>query len=615
MHISFYKRPLVILFVIYCLVLALFLKAPKTDNSFADFKDIPLSLQGEVVSYPTHKNGKTNFILKLDKTYNNKKVYAYCFKEECKDILRGSFISYEGKLESLPKTDNFGSFDFALFLRRKDISAQTRIEKINKIEKANLFWLNIAKIRKNILSVFEDNFDKEVLPIISGITLGEKGDISRSLYADFQDSGAMHLLVASGGNVGFVTLIVYFICSLFGFKRVSSASLALILALFYTLIAGADAPLLRAYLMAFCSTIGFVLGRKSGLLQGFILAGLLILIYNPQSLFEAGFQMSFLATLAIILFVSNFKIKDSLPKYLKILIEMFLISLVAQLSLLPIFCNYFHKISLTAPLSNIILIPLSALIMGGGFILWLVNFLPFGFLVKSVVYILNILLIIFKFLVEAFASLPISKIVFPSLNIFLIIACYLIFFAFLNLPLIKNKKHFIIIICALSVILFSCSFYIGASRIEVLKGRYNFAVIEKDKSFVRVFGAGVKGDILRSAILTLGTKEIDCLFVKGTASSLYGLKDLEDINIRNIYLEQDSLNDKAEKLLENTKAKINFIWPSQEYCGVKITKDENLNLSFQTEKINVRDNLKQIKILDKEINFKEDKNLSKGDPV
>ena len=70
MHISFYKRPLVILLIIYCLVLALFLKTPKPDNSFDEFKNTSLSLQGEVLSYPTYKNGKTNFILKLDKNYN-----------------------------------------------------------------------------------------------------------------------------------------------------------------------------------------------------------------------------------------------------------------------------------------------------------------------------------------------------------------------------------------------------------------------------------------------------------------------------------------------------------------------------------------------------------------
>ena len=65
MHISFYKRPRVILFVLYALVLAIFLNAPKQENSFEQFADVPLSLKGEVISYPTYKNGKTNFVLKL----------------------------------------------------------------------------------------------------------------------------------------------------------------------------------------------------------------------------------------------------------------------------------------------------------------------------------------------------------------------------------------------------------------------------------------------------------------------------------------------------------------------------------------------------------------------
>ncbi|MBQ4494060.1 MAG: hypothetical protein II972_05645, partial [Elusimicrobiaceae bacterium] len=144
-------------------------------------------------------------------------------------------------------------------------------------------------------------------------------------------------------------------------------------------------------------------------------------------------------------------------------------------------------------------------------------------------------------------------------------------------------------------------------KTEILKGRYNYVVLDKDKSFVRVFGAGIKGDILRSALLTLGTKQIDCLFVKGSASSLYALKDLEDIKIKKIYLEQDFINDKAEKLLKNTETKINFIWPQQEYCGVRVLKEENLNLSFNTEKIKVFDNLKKIVIEGKEKNFKEEK--------
>ena len=342
-------------------------------------------------------------------------------------------------------------------------------------------------------------------------------------------------------------------------------------------------------------------------MQGFVLAALIILFINPQSLFEAGFEMSFLATFAIILFVSDFKIKKTLPKYVKILIELFLISLVAQISLVPVFCNYFHKISLTAPLSNIILIPLSGVLMGGGFLLWFISFLPFGFLTKIVIFILNILLMDFKIFVEFFASLPISRIVVPSLNPFYIIIFYLIFFGFLNLPLIKNKKKYIFIICLLSIVFFSASFFVNPSKIKVLKGRYNFAVLDKERTLTRVFGAGVRSEVLRNALLSLGSGKIDCLFVKGSPSSLYGLKDLEDIKIKDIYLEQSSINGKTETLLKNTNAKINFIWPGQEYCGVKIVKEENLNLSYHTENIKVFDTMKKIFVYGKEKEFETEK--------
>ena len=68
----------------------------------------------------------------------------------------------------------------------------------------------------------------------------------------------------------------------------------------------------------------------------------------------------------------------------------------------------------------------------------------------------------------------------------------------------------------------------------------------------------------------------------------------KNIKIKNIYLRQDFINEKAENLLKNTDAKINFIWPDQEYCGVKIIKEGNLNFSYQTEKIKAFDTMKKI---------------------
>jgi competence protein ComEC len=308
MHISFYKRPFFIALVIYSLLLALFLKTPAEPENliFAENAQI----EAVVISYPESKKQSKNFEVEISRVNGAPaqiKAYAKCAADICEHTPRGQKIVFKGGIFPVDKAYNFGGFDRQKFLARKKIFVQTEIYEIENTQAHSSFWMAISKIRTSLLNSFEKNFDGPLLPILSGITIGEKSSLERELYTAFQDSGAMHLLVASGGNVGFVTLIVYFLCSLFGAGRKTSAAAALMLAALYTLVAGADAPLLRAYTMTLAATIGFILGRKSGVLQGFIIAAFLILLYNPQSLFEASFQMSFLATLAIIFLSSNLK--------------------------------------------------------------------------------------------------------------------------------------------------------------------------------------------------------------------------------------------------------------------------------------------------------------------
>ncbi|MBQ2312630.1 MAG: ComEC/Rec2 family competence protein, partial [Elusimicrobiaceae bacterium] len=380
MHPSFYKRPFLIVFIIYVLALALFLKVPtpKTDKKLS----LPLKAEANVYinSYPRFKEDKQLFtadILTVNGQKYDGKIYLVC--KNCPELQRGQIITFNGNLFEPAKQENFGSFDWATYLARKHIFVQGNINDILEIKSPKGFWFYLSKVRTNILKVFQDNLPANSSSILSGITLGEKGDISDDLYTAFQDSGAMHLLVASGGNVGFVTLIVYFLCSLFLGGRIRTAFISLAAALLYTLIAGADAPLLRAYLMTLFATLGFVLGRKSGIMQGLLLAAFFILIVNPQALFDAGFQMSFLATCAIVLFTANYKLSHKIPPALRWMSELFFVSLCAQLALVPVFTNYFYKISFSAVISNLFLVPLSAVLMTGGFVLWLVSFVNFIF--------------------------------------------------------------------------------------------------------------------------------------------------------------------------------------------------------------------------------------------
>ena len=604
MHPSFYKRPFLIVFLVYVLLLTLFLKVPKLKQSNIFYK---LPAKAKVIayinSYPRAKTNKQLFtadILTLNGAKQNGKIYLTC--KDCPELLRGQIINFDGDLFIPGDNENFGSFKWNKYLARKYIFAQGNINKIKTIESPKGFWFYLAKVRTSILNVFWKNLPPNSAAILSGITLGEKGDISDTLYTAFQDSGAMHLLVASGGNVGFVTLIVYFLCSLFmgGRKRIAFTALAA--ALVYTLIAGADAPLLRAYLMTAASTIGFILGRKSGIMQGLLLAAFFILIVNPQSLFEAGFQMSILATCAIILFTSNFKISYKIPPVLRWCLGLFCVSLCAQLALVPIFTNYFYKISFSAVFSNLFLVPLSAILMAGGFVLWLASFVKIIFV--PVLFVIKFLLLCFEYLVNFFAALPFSNITAHALKPTTVFAFYILLFYILNLPLFKRKLKSSVIVSILAAFVFSGGIFIKPQKVTVLKGRYNLNVILRDNQ-TKMFGASISGSTAKKALLALGTKEIDCLFINSLSKSYFYMLNDFDLKIKNIYLPYGAIPAEIEPLLINTKAKITQIFPGQNYCGVSIENGWvlqdgakqiglNNNLSFRVAKAAIAANLKAV---------------------
>lgn len=605
MHPSFYKRPFLIVFLIYILFLAIFLKVPKPKQDDIFYK-LPLKaeISAYINSYPRAKENKQLFtadILTLNGEKQKGKIYLTC--KDCPELQRGQIITFKADLFTPGNSENYGSFDWHKYLARKHIFTQGSIEQIVNTESPKNFWFYLSKVRTSILKVFQNNLPVNSAAILSGITLGEKGDISDNLYTAFQDSGAMHLLVASGGNVGFVTLIVYFLCSLFFGGRKRKAFIALIIALAYTLIAGADAPLLRAYLMTVAATAGFILGRKSGIMQGLLLAAFFILIVNPQSLFEAGFQMSFLATCAIILFTLNFKFSHKMPSLLKGALELFFVSFCAQLALVPVFTNYFYKISFSAVLSNLLLVPLSAVLMAGGFILWLASFADFVFI--PVLLVIKFLLFCFEYLVNFFAGLPMSNITAPALKTTTIIAYYILLFYLLNLPLFKKKLKSFIIVFVLALLVFWGGNFIKLQEITVLKGRYNLNVIVRESNQTKMFGASISGSAARKALLALGAKEIDCLFVNSLSKSyFYMLKDF-NLKIKNIYLPYGEISEEVEPLLKNTKAQITQIFPGQDYCGVTVENGWVLidgkkeigtsnNLSFKTAKIATASNLKAV---------------------
>lgn len=507
---SVYKRPLLWALVIFIIGLALFYRpVPAADDVFNFISKEPVTITAVVENFAVSKPKTDNVILKVLAVNGQKaqgRVYGRFahFEPRWKDTL-----SVTGPLKVPYGEGLIGNFNWRNYLQTKNVFTEIKPQDVHVVRQAGMFYRAIRFVRKDILNVFSQYFDADLTNIASGILLGERGDLDPDLFTKFQDSGAIHLLVASGGNVGFVMLMCMAVCMCLrvGFKSRWVFSLAV--TGLYTLIAGADAPLLRAYFMVICAALGMFWGRNSGLLQWLLISCLVILIIWPASLFETGFQMSFLATLAIIIATANFRLPEKLPRWVYFLYQIFLATLASQVALLPIFTNVFYKVSLTGLLANMVLVPLASCLLVMSFCFYVLAKLH---LAGLLFFPLMSCLELFKRLVEFFAGFSFSAIPVSAWKWGTIVCFYAGLFWVLNLPYKNFAKKSAVYIAGLcgAVLIVQQICFSGPRVCLFRKGNEGIVFIQNQKETF-VVGDNLPQDKLYHALYGLGTKRARAL--------------------------------------------------------------------------------------------------------
>ena len=505
MHPSVYKRPLLWVVAAVLVGLSLFYHpAPgKRDVSlFLPQKEV--SLTGRVDSFPITRKGKHYAWIRVssvNQTEARGRVYARLGENS---VAWKDRVEISGRLQTPYGISLPGNFDWQSYLARKQTFVEIKTSEVRLLRPAAWPWRLIRWVRSDILRELHNAFPPPLAGIAGGILLGERGDISPDLYTAFQDSGAIHLLVASGGNVGFVTLLTLGLGILCGLRRRTLLTVALITAGIYTLIAGADAPLLRAYLMAVCACVGYFLGRNSGVFQGVLLSCLIILCCTPQAVFDTGFQMSFLATLAIVICLNNYRVPGKWPNWVRFFVQIFLATLSSQLVLLPIFTNVFYKVSVTGLVSNMILVPLASLLMGLDFAYYIFAKLHLGVVLY---YPCLWGLSLFQGLVEFFASLQFSSLPASAWNGGSIVAYYVLLFWISQLPHKDFAKKLAVPCFVLALLSTSVGWWMQQRpRVYLLnEWKHHAAIVRTGGHQFLVFNDGISAEKLKRTLLALGS--------------------------------------------------------------------------------------------------------------
>lgn len=236
--------------------------------------------------------------------------------------------------------------------------------------------------------------------LLSGILLGQNKNLPGELKLALRDTATLHIVVASGQNL---SMVAGFFLALAGLiKRRSAIALSLIAVSAYILLTGFQVPIVRAAVMFALTALAQLYGRqKEGFRILLITAGLMLLI-NPVWIGDLSFQLSFLATLGVVMVAPIFL------AYLKVLPfigQDLAVTLGAQLMVMPVIIQNFHQLSLVSVLANLLVGWSVIVIMILGSIM-----LAFSFIWAELAQILAIstgaLLTYFVYVVQFFASLP-----------------------------------------------------------------------------------------------------------------------------------------------------------------------------------------------------------------
>jgi len=294
----------------------------------------------------------------------------------------------------LQKPENFSeNFDYQMYLAKDGIyrlcdKAQITVVSKNRGNKSYTFILSVKnKFEEKLSAIFPDPEGA----YLKGLLLGGSKRMTKDLSDAFQKTGTTHTVAVSGYNVTIVAAFLMWLGIWLGLWRQQVFSFAVIGIVLFVLMTGAPSSAVRAGIMGTLVIWAMKEGRLANSTNAILLAAGAMLLINPLLLrYDAGFQLSFLATLGIVYLsplLENFFWRGGrAPKLIQ---ETVILTMSAMIFVLPIILNSFEKLSLVSPIANFLILPVIPAIMGMGFVAGMIGFVfvPLGKLVGFVPYI------------------------------------------------------------------------------------------------------------------------------------------------------------------------------------------------------------------------------------
>lgn len=561
------------------------------ENKYSKISDMPIKEMVTIISDIQEKEYKKVCTAKIVR--NNKKILINIkMSQDIPSIKYGDSLYIEGEFKQPEEARNYKGYNYKQYLKTKKIIGTVELEKAKILKSSNGSFIH--NIQKYIKDTINGTLTDEEGNLLLAILLGDKDKLSEDIQESFKTSNLSHMLAVSGAHVSYIILGLTYVLQNSIIGKKNGKIVCIIFLLVFMAITNFTPSVTRACIMAVLTLFSGIIYRKSDVYTNISVAALITLIFNPYNLLDLGFQLSYGGTIGIIIFIKRIQEKKSNSKVINYIKQMALVSIYANIIIIPIMMYHFNTVSFTFIISNIMASPILGIIVITGFLFIITSITVKPLTSLIAIFIKPILSILIK-ISQICSKLPFSNILVVTPYMFNVISYYAIILYCIKSK--KNNKCKIIICLLIVLILIDFIIYIFPQKlriffIDVGQGDSTL-IITPDKKTALIDGGGsdsfdVGEKVLLPYLLDRRILKIDYVLISHFDTDHCGgiLTIMEKVKVKNIIISEQAEHsenyERFKKLMIHKKIRLIEVKKGDK---IKIGRYSEFKILFPTSRL------------------------------
>lgn len=381
-----------------------------------------VSFEGTIIREPDIRGTYTNLIIESDSFEYRVLVRTSSYTE----FNYADTVFITGVFENVRNFSGEGDriFNYRGYLGKDNIHAIVASPDIViRAHNATIVGSLLA-LKKNYLNSLKHILPEPSASLAGGITVGERRSLGDTLTEEFRTVGLIHIVVLSGYNIAII--VIFINALLLALPQRARQMLAILSIVAFTILVGASATVVRAAIMGCIGSLGVMASRTYDARHALLIAGLVMLIWNPYLLvYDPSFQLSFIATLGLLM---GLPLRDSFFSFIPEafgLRDIASATVTTQIATLPLLAYMMGTVSVVALMVNLLVLPIVPLAMLLTFLTGIVSFLS-STLALVIGWCTHGILTYIITLVGIFAQLPHASFSVPTFSFVYVVLVYIV---------------------------------------------------------------------------------------------------------------------------------------------------------------------------------------------